>query len=260
MMLLKVSYLPPRFNCKHERGFSLIEMAIVMVILGALIGGLLMPLSTQRDVSNRKAVETQLDEIRNALMGYVLLNGRFPCPSEPNPPVVANTGREARNITVTPAVCTFPNGFVPYIDLGIQGTLINGLLVDTWQMPVRYRLTNVSNWMYANAINLNNLSDPPPPPPAPTTVPNFQVCRDDACAAVDLMAQNVVAVIFSTGKDGPEIPVSASPDQVLNLSGGTNFVMRTPTEHVATGMEFDDILVWIARPQLIYELSKAGRL
>lgn len=227
---------------KQERGFSLIEMAIVMVILGALIGGLLMPLSTQRDVSNRKAVETQLAEIRNAVMGFVLLNRRLPCPADPNaaPP---NVGREARNAT---PICTFPNGFVPYMDLGIQGTLINGLLVDAWQMPIYYRLTDVSAWQYANEINIT------------MTQPNFQVCRDDGCAAADIIADEIAVVILSTGKDGPDI--SMSPDQALNRSGGTDFVMRTPTEMQALGNEFDDILVWIARPQLIYELSKAGRL
>ncbi len=223
---------------KQARGFSLIEMAIVMVILGALLGGLLMPLSAQRDINNRKATETQLMEIRNALMGFAQLNGRLPCPTNIN-----SQGVELRNGAGN---CTFANGFIPYATLGVQGSLQNQQLMDAWQRPIRYRLTAVSTWQYAKVVNLT------------TAAADLRVCDRSACTNV--IAPNVVAVIFSTGKDGANVPASTSPDQVLNVSGGTDFVMRSPTEDIAAGQEFDDILMWIARPQLIYELSKAGRL
>lgn len=227
-----------RLHNRQQRGFSLIEMAIVMVVLGALLGGLLIPLAAQRDLNNRKTTETQLDEIRQALLGFVQLNQRLPCPTNIN-----SQGLELRNGAGN---CTFANGFIPYATLGLQGSLQNQQLMDAWQMPIRYRLTAVSTWQYAKAISLATLPG------------DFQVCATSACTNV--IAPNVVAVVFSTGKDGPDIPPSASPDQVLNLGGGAVFVMRPPTESIATGSEFDDILVWIGRPQLIYELSKAGRL
>lgn len=240
MMSLSALHLktPCSLHSKQERGFSLIEMAIVMVILGALIGGLLMPLSAQRDVSNRKTTEAQLAEIHDALLGFAQLNGRLPCPTNIN-----SQGLELRNGAGN---CIFANGFVPYATLGVQGSLQNQRLMDVWQMPIRYRLTAVSTWQYAKAVNLTTASA------------DLRVCDTSACT--NIIAPNIVAVVFSTGKDGANVPASASPDQVLNLSGGTDFVMRSPTEDAPTGIEFDDILVWIARPQLIYELSKAGRL
>jgi type II secretory pathway pseudopilin PulG len=216
-------------------------MAIVLVILGALLGGILMPLASQRDLNNRRTTDTQLNEIRNALIGFAQLNSRLPCPTNIN-----SDGVELRNLVT--GNCTFVNGFVPYATLGIQGGLQNELLIDVWQMPVRYRLSAVSTWQYAKSISLV------------TPQPDFQICDDDACLATNIIAQRVVAVIFSTGKDGPDIPVSTSPDQVLNRGGGTSFVSRTHTETPAGGEEFDDILVWISHSQIIYELGKAGRL
>lgn len=228
----------PRPASKQERGFSLIEMAIVMVILGALLGGLLMPLSAQRDVNNRKATETQLDEIRNALIGYAIQNRRLPCPSP------AGSGVSPQ----PPAPCPAGNRGVPYETLGVAGAQKNGDLVDVWQRPIIYRV----HPSFVQPITAN-----------PIATPLYIVCRAQPCnnlpATTTRITNNAVAVIFSTGKDGPEIPVSTSPDQVLNLTAGTNsFVMRPLSE--LAGAEFDDIVIWISQPQLVYELSKAGRL
>lgn len=239
MTLLKSSHLKALPHSHRERGFSLIEMAIVMVIIGALIGGLIAPLATQREASKRKATETQLTEIRNALEGFLQLNGRLPCPTNIN-----SQGLEIRNGVGN---CTVVNGFIPYATLGIQGSLQNQRLMDAWQMPIRYRLTSVSTWQYAKNITLN------------TAPADFRICDSSTCTNV--IAADVVAVVFSTGRDGVDTPASTSPDQVLNLTPGTtSFVTRTATEYESTGTEFDDIFIWISRPQVIYELSKAGRL
>lgn len=225
-----------RIYSKQERGFSLIEMAIVMVILGALLGGLLMPLSAQRDVSNRKTTETQLAEIRNALIGYAIQFRTLPCPSP------AGSG------LAPPAPCPAANRGVPYETLGVDGVQKNGNLVDVWQMPIIYRV-------HASFVQ--------PITAASVPVPLLRICNAQPCNDIPIsptrITNNAVAVIFSTGKDGPEVPVSTSPDQVLNRTPGTNFfVMRTLNE--LSGSEFDDIVIWISQPQLIYDLSKAGRL
>ncbi|MHB1092300.1 type II secretion system protein [Thiobacillus sp.] len=57
---------------KRSRGFTLIEMAIVLVIITILIGGLAMPLSAQ--IQARRIAETNrtLEEAREALIGYAM--------------------------------------------------------------------------------------------------------------------------------------------------------------------------------------------
>lgn len=60
-------------------GFTLIELAIVLVIITILIGGLAVPLSAQ--IQARRIAETNkiLDEAREALIGYALANRASTC-------------------------------------------------------------------------------------------------------------------------------------------------------------------------------------
>lgn len=57
---------------KQARGFTLIELAIVLVIMTILIGGLAMPLSAQ--IQARRIAETNrtLEEAKEALVGYAM--------------------------------------------------------------------------------------------------------------------------------------------------------------------------------------------
>ena len=57
---------------KPQNGFSLIELAIVLVIVTLLIGGLAVPLSAQ--IEARRIAETRkiMEEAREALMGYAM--------------------------------------------------------------------------------------------------------------------------------------------------------------------------------------------
>ena len=53
---------------KRTRGFTLIELAIVLVIITILIGGLAMPLSAQ--IQARRIAETKQDPGRGARGDY----------------------------------------------------------------------------------------------------------------------------------------------------------------------------------------------
>ena len=52
------------------RGFSLTEMAVVLVIVAILIAGLVIPLATQQDIRARQDTENMLTNLREALLGY----------------------------------------------------------------------------------------------------------------------------------------------------------------------------------------------
>ena len=67
-----------RFFCK---GFTLVEMAIVMLIVALLLGGLVPTLSSQVDQRHASETSKQLDEIQQALIGYAIIYGRLPCPA-----------------------------------------------------------------------------------------------------------------------------------------------------------------------------------
>jgi prepilin-type N-terminal cleavage/methylation domain-containing protein len=246
MILSQLFPFPKKSFVTIQGGFSLIEMAIVLVILGFLLGGVMIPLTTQREESQRQATERQLQEIRNALIGFAQTNRRLPCPVS-----AANQG----------IVVSATNYFVPYVTLGLQGTIIgtpgvSGQLADAWSRPIIYRLSAVNLSEYARTILVTS------------TAPDLQVCSTSVgatatdCAAGATVAGNttpatpttgtIVAVILSTGPNGANAPASA--DETENRDVDPIFVTDTLRAN------FDDILVWISRPTLVYELSRANQL
>ena len=62
------------------RGFTLIEMAVVLFIFGLLIAGVLGPLETQLEARDRNSTIATMNEIIEALYGYAITHGRLPCP------------------------------------------------------------------------------------------------------------------------------------------------------------------------------------
>jgi prepilin-type N-terminal cleavage/methylation domain-containing protein len=216
----------------RNRGFSLIEIAIVLMVIGALLGGLILPLSSQQDASKRRETNQLLDDVEAALLGFAAANGRLPCPA-----TTGSAGQAAPNAATT--TCTTWSGFVPARTLGVAGpTDGNNLLTDRWLRPLRYSLSSAEGGVYASAIPLNPL-------------PDLVVCSDNACGTP--IADRVVAVVFSQNEN-----IANSPDQSENTDGDAVYVSRTESE--ATGAEFDDTLRWISPNTLVYQLVRAGRV
>ena len=55
---------------KRERGFTLIELAVVVAIFGLLLTILVVPLSTQFDQQRAAETQKQLENVREALIGF----------------------------------------------------------------------------------------------------------------------------------------------------------------------------------------------
>ncbi len=218
----------------YQTGFNLIEMAIVLVIAGVLLGGLITPFSTQLEVSKRKGTERQLNDIHDAILGFAAATGRLPCPA------TATSNGQSSPTTATTA-CTTANGFVPGRTLGLNGAVnANMLITDPWLNPVRYSVSTADAGNYTSALSL-------------VINPDLRVCREAACTNV--ITDIGVAIIFSLGEDGT---TTTSPDQIENTDNDNIFVTRTKSEQ--TGNEFDDHLIWISPHTLVYQLVKAGQL
>ena len=66
-----------------RRGFTLIEMAIVMVVIhGLLISGGLLALSPVIQSSKISDTSAHLDRLEQSLTVYVIQNGCLPCPAD----------------------------------------------------------------------------------------------------------------------------------------------------------------------------------
>jgi len=93
------------------KGFSLVELAVVLVIVGLLASGLMLSLGTQRESATTQEAQRQLENIREAVIGFTLVNGRLPCPALSSlVNTDSNAGREN---------CTLQHGVIPWATLGL---------------------------------------------------------------------------------------------------------------------------------------------
>ena len=231
-----------------QRGFTLAEMAVVLVIVALLIAGMMLPLSAQQDIRARQETEKTLNDIRDALVGFAAANGRLPRPA-----TSAVNGAENPATCGNDAACS---GFIPWATLGVHK-------FDGWNKLIRYSVTPA----FANA------------PITLTTVANRTVqARDAAGAAIYLAGQAVCntasqcvpAVVFSQGRrnwgtneagDALADESATNADEDANDTGPTNYFSRLPvTDTAAIGGEFDDMVVWLPTTILINRMIAAGKL
>lgn len=229
---------PQARNWRRGRGFTLTELAVVLMIVALLTGGLIASLSAQQDLRQIQETRTTLATARDALLGYAAANGRLPCPAT----AAANTGVAAPDTGI--GACTTDPGndyFVPAVTLGIGPTDERGYLIDAWGNRIRYRLTAVSTWAYAKtgqirAVGMAGLA------------PDLRICSTRSCTAGTVLASGAVAVILSTGQNSPEAPPGGS-DEAENRDNDQDFVSRTPGPDGAR--TFDDQLLWLS-PNILY--------
>lgn len=238
---------------KQSHGFTLVEMAIVLIIIGLLLAGVMMPLSAQ--VEQRRIDQTQkaLNDINEAILGFAVANGRLPCPADPTVPT-GTAGAGVESNTGPNNSCGVNPGVVPWAILGVTET-------DAWGNRFTYRVTP----SLADSIAAGTVT----PPASCTTIPSqasFALCSlgdNTILSAVGgtAIASNVPAVVVSYGRDGlgayntlgVQI-AGATGDELENANGDTNFVSHNPT---AT---FDDLLTWISPNTLMNRMVSSGKL
>ncbi len=128
----------------HWRGFSLVEMAVVLAIVG-LLAALFLPLSnTLMDNNRRKETRVKLEALQSALTRFVITHRRLPCPADGSLPAGnANQGLElAAGGACTVAALT--NGVVPWRTLAIP----QSDAMDAWNNLISYRV-----WAGAGVVN-----------------------------------------------------------------------------------------------------------
>lgn len=92
----------------NQKGFSLVELAISMIVIGVLLVPALHGYSLFLEQEKKEETNAAVDSVDRALSNYVSLYGRYPCPARPNE-VLGNVdyGREA---TSAPGVCEATGG------------------------------------------------------------------------------------------------------------------------------------------------------
>ena len=119
-------------------GFSLIEIAVVLLIISILITIVAIPLTTQLDMQKTADTNKQLEQIKEAVYGFAMANGRLPCPATATSAGVeryctnASGGCGAETTVLPHGRCVVTVGWVPARTLGLAPVDANGFSVDAW--------------------------------------------------------------------------------------------------------------------------------
>jgi len=263
------------------KGFTLVELSIVVLIITLLIGSLLVPLSTQVAQRNISDTQQRLAQIDSALIGFAIANGRFPCPAV-STGASTDSGVESFAVggTAMNGNCSnFINGYVPGITLGLSNVDSQGFAVDAWglqQNRIRYSISNTTVGGVANVFTayngMRNATIPAVGNPINTYL---YVCASatgttaTACSAIApptpdpnaLSRGDAVFVVYSLGQNAATTGGS-SPNEAANLKSTTNTTpvfVSAPASNQA-GVEFDDLLRWESRYSVVGQLTAAGQL
>lgn len=214
--------MPLKKYCHNPaRGFTLLEMSVVLVIVGLLLGGLLPVISGQMDQQRRNETRKYMDEVRDALLGYAVstANKRLPCPD--------SNGDGAAETTCTTVVQQV--GTLPYKDLGVAEK-------DAYGNVLSYAVTRE----FADSATHFTLN----------TAGTMRICTTAACTTN--LTSTTAAVIVSRGANWANTP---SADEAENTDGDTDFV-----SHDFAQNGYDDMVIWVSPNILFNRMVTAGQL
>lgn len=237
--------IPPYcfFRLRTQHGFSLLELAIALVVLGLMAGWLMTPLRVQRSLLAYQETERRMQSGYQALLGHAMIHHYLPCPDTDQPP-------DGWENVLTNQSCTSDEGILPWQQLGVAAT-------DAWGRFFRYRadstFTHHGQWFSLESAE---------------SASNIQVTGDTG--ALTSVPSRPVAIILTHGENGlggiqsvsaGQVTVMSAPshpDEQENADGDLAFVDKSYQR--ATLGEFDDRLILLSPKVLIAAMVQAQRL
>lgn len=241
-------------NTHCRRGFTLLEMSIVLVIIGVVTGGIMVVFS--KSIERRQAQETQvkMQAIQQALLDYRRAFGRIPCPADVTLSLSSasfgtessNSGNDcagANNVVLTAS--TVYLGMAPVRALRLP----DGMAIDGWGRRIMYAVDK--NLAATDAFSTVAISDA-------TT----RLTIKDAGAATK--TASAVYVLLSYGPNGHGAYPRSGGSRIANNSGAadelencncnssaaTGTLNATFVQKPATLDAYDDVVAYSLRSEL----------
>jgi type II secretory pathway pseudopilin PulG len=286
---------------KRTLGFTLAELAIAALIFSLLTASVVYTFAARIEQRDFEETRRRLERARELVLAFVAANGRLPCPARCSNWPTCDSGTYASADEVwdsTTGKCEaggvqdyyggtlaagVVGGLLPAATIGFGDTDGRGYALDAWQNRIRYAVAKAratgtcgttppaGTLIFTHAGNLKTYGMACQPD-------DLLICKTTSVAPVisaascggaapanQIMAQSlVVAIFFSTGKNGAIAPDATRIDEAANLDGGGNldpvFVYHAAQASGAAGGEFDDQFTWITVGELMGRLVAAGRL
>ncbi|MCP5145476.1 MAG: type II secretion system protein [Gammaproteobacteria bacterium] len=258
-------------SLRANRGFTLLELAIVVFVVGLLLAGMIGPIDTQIEARDRRLTTSAMNEALEAVYGFAVSAGRLPCPD------TTGDGVEDFASGPPPWACAAADGWLPSTTLATAGA-------DAWGNRLRYHVTEPGfttpddgicsaadadlDLCESGGITVQTRGDNPATA-APVTEGKFLLTS----------ANDVPAVIVSHGRNGRGstsnlgIARAAAPintDEDENADGDNTFITRIYTRDAGGCSDdadentalcgYDDLLLLVSPTVLNNRLVMAGRL
>lgn len=251
-------------------------MAVVIVLLLAVgtIFATNMILRASRGALQVEVTQANLGKINDAIVAYVAINGRLPCPAVPS----ANDGKAYPESAV--ATCGTANGVIPWKTLGISPDTA----LDGWNRLVSYRVFDGARGLTqdqgaslvfcdtkvpygADVLATNGLCQDPVDPLKRNLDTQYLAGKGLTVSNAGNPIKGVAYVLISHGESGygayspggsrEQMPTSA-PELANTNAAGTYYQNNhsTPGTDPGSASHFDDILAWTG----IQDLAKRSGL
>lgn len=225
---------------RRARGFTMVELAVALLVIALLLGMMVVPLNTQIDQHRINETQKHANLIVEAILGFAVTTGRLPCPAIAT---TANTTAGAGLEDRTAGACTSPEGVVPWATLGVQET-------DAWGRRFTYRVTAAFADDPVGGLQASlALAD------------NGNITVTSGGAAPVIVASNLAAMVVSHGKNGLGAYqttgvqlAAAAGDEAENADVDGTFISKFHEP------SFDDLLVWVSPNVLKARMVAANRI
>jgi prepilin-type N-terminal cleavage/methylation domain-containing protein len=242
--------VPMSLNNKIS-GFTLVEVAIVLIIVGLLLAGGINLMSFSADTAKYKESQNNLNDIKEALISYYTVNHFLPCPDM--------DGDGIENPPTHTGTCTYVRGFLPHVTLGIGGS------GDAWGERIKYVVSPI--FTAQAATNFCSVY---------SRIAANQITVQDLQATAATLGDWAAFALVSTGKNGRQtnsgmtgaftddggcatVATDINGTQLERENCDADSILRFGNQMTdGATVTFDDMVVWVGDMQLISELRKSG--
>lgn len=242
-----------------DGGFTLIEIAIVLVVVGLILSGGLMAVKPVLQNARTSETNSKLDRIEDAILVYAIRNNCLPCPATAALATgAANAGASLPQPLVSncsSAACTNARGVVPWVTLGIS----ESDATDAWGSRISYAITT-------GLETLGNMdrSGTDYTPLGTLSVTNLGLVANavtDAAAYVLVShgADKASGYAMSSGvlQNDPHGSAATDAQGRNRVTSAVNFVQDEARTVPGVGY-YDDIVRWRSKPIIVQSCGSAS--
>ena len=252
-----------------QTGFTLVEIAIVLLIVTILLGYSVAMFPLQQELKQYRHVQAEMDSVIGHLIAFAQVNGRLPCPDTSTDSDLSGNTVDGGEDRIGLNACEAYFGFLPGRTLGLNGRYnAAGVMIDPWDSGYRYAISNIDfsgdgnfDLVTPNGIRDEGISN---------VMPDLFICDDSDETGVDIDCTTVTgdevvgtngavaAVVISLGKDFNDPATSnIQAENIDNFHVGTQdkVYIFSPRRD-----DYDDVVRWLSTNLLFSKMIEADQL